>query len=260
MTAPDSDDFHSFHNQAHFNSQVFRQEQEIYLREAISWEAVEEPDNQACISMLATASGEGIPAFALLDEQCRLPKCTHKTFVERLFHEHPIAVSSGVLGQPVRGSGLAANEGFCVRHFAGQVTYCTEGFLQKNNNSLHADLERILATADHPFLKALREHEEARKPARPKGAPPPKPSATKARFSSVSAHFLTQLGELYTTLQARDHVTYFPHTAQRILFAFVTRHDFCSGDQLALCALHQPQPHQKGGKLCGWSCVAPAAL
>ena len=26
--------------------------------------------------------------FALLDEQCRLPKCTHKTFTEKIFEVH----------------------------------------------------------------------------------------------------------------------------------------------------------------------------
>ena len=34
--------------QAHFNSQVFRQEQEIYIREAIRWDPIDEPNNQAC--------------------------------------------------------------------------------------------------------------------------------------------------------------------------------------------------------------------
>ena len=29
--------------------------------------------------------GAAIGVFALLDEQCRLPKCTHKTFTEKIF-------------------------------------------------------------------------------------------------------------------------------------------------------------------------------
>ena len=75
--------------QAHFNSQVFRQEQEIYIREAIRWDRIDEPNNQAAIQMLANRTAPaGI--FALLDEQCRLPKCTYKTFTEKVFDTHKV--------------------------------------------------------------------------------------------------------------------------------------------------------------------------
>ena len=78
--------------QAHFNSSVFKTEQEIYIREAIRWDPIDEPDNQACIEMLANPAARAggsstapVGLFALLDEQCRLPKCTHKTFTEKIF-------------------------------------------------------------------------------------------------------------------------------------------------------------------------------
>ena len=50
--------------QAHFNSSVFKTEQEIYIREAIRWDPIDEPDNQACIEMLANPAvcGRTIPA------------------------------------------------------------------------------------------------------------------------------------------------------------------------------------------------------
>ena len=50
--------------QAHFNSSVFKTEQEIYIREAIRWDPIDEPDNQACIEMLANPAvrGRAIPA------------------------------------------------------------------------------------------------------------------------------------------------------------------------------------------------------
>ena len=76
--------------QAHFNQQVFRQEQEIYLREAIRWDPIDEPNNKEAIEMIANKSTTGpIPVgiFALLDEYCKLPKCTDKTFTEKIFQE-----------------------------------------------------------------------------------------------------------------------------------------------------------------------------
>ena len=49
--------------------------------------------------------------FALLDEQCRLPKCTHKTFTEKIFEVHGRAHNVGTLGTVTRGTGLMPNEG-----------------------------------------------------------------------------------------------------------------------------------------------------
>jgi len=192
--------------QAHFNSNVFRQEQDIYMREAIAWTPIDEPDNEATIRMLSNRQGQPVGLFPLLDEQCRLPKCTHKTFVEKLFHEHKEAVHDGALAKVGRGSGLAANEGFVVRHYAGEVGYVADGFLQKNNNSLHADLELVLKCASQPFVKQVLDEAAAAEAA---AAPPSRARAgsaakSRSRFSSVSAQFTTQLAELHTTLQATN--------------------------------------------------------
>ena len=203
--------------QAHFNTQVFKQEQEIYIREAIRWDPIDEPSNEACIAMLAARPPETpVGLFALLDEQCRLPKCTYKTFTEKVFAVHKGAVSHGVLSSVPRGCGLLANEGFVVRHYAGQVLYRAEGFLQKNNNSLHEDLELVLTQAEDPFLVAL--HAKDAPPAdgaqagrapgvrrrgrrrRRERRPPPKKKGGASRFSSVSGHFVAQLSSLTSTL------------------------------------------------------------
>ena len=52
----------------------------------------------------------------MLDEQCRLPKCTYKTFTEKVFEVHKVAVSSNLLMPVPRTSGLMGNEGFVVKH------------------------------------------------------------------------------------------------------------------------------------------------
>ena len=143
--------------QAHFNTCIFRQEQEIYIREAIRWDPIDEPSNEACIAMLAGRPPQApVGLFALLDEQCRLPKCTHKTFTEKAFQTHKEPSRRELLQSVPRGDhGLLTNEGFVIRHYAGQVLYHSEGFLQKNNNSLHEDLDLVLKSAEDPFLKLL---------------------------------------------------------------------------------------------------------
>ncbi|KOO32866.1 myo6 protein [Chrysochromulina tobinii] len=208
--------------QAHFNAQVFKQEQEIYIREAIRWDPIHEPDNQACIAMLAARPpSQPVGLFALLDEQCRLPKCTSKTFTEKLFQTQKEAHARGVLASVPRGKGLMPYEGFVVYHYAGQVMYHSEGFLQKNNNSLHDDLELVLKNAEDPFLQLLNQVMEEepthacsglRASTPLLGGPTEMPlganrglgmgkRTAKARFSSVSAHFLVQLSQLTDNLE-----------------------------------------------------------
>jgi myosin-1 len=45
---------------------------------------------------------------------------------------------------------------FCrIKHFAGSVTYNVEGFLEKNRDTLEADLSRFMFHCQHPLLKLL---------------------------------------------------------------------------------------------------------
>ena len=240
--------------QQHFNAQVFKQEQEIYIREAIRWDPIDEPDNQACIAMLANRPPEQpVGLFALLDEQCRLPKCTHKTFTEKLFAVHKEAHPQGVLASAPRQSKLMPNEGFVVRHYAGNVTYTSDGFLQKNNNSLHEDLELVLQGASDDFLRALLEDEKAtEKTAKTDGdgggGGKKKSSASKARFSSVSAHFVGQLNSPCDTLGATSShfVRCVNPNTKKLANAFHGGHVLhqlrCSGMMEALRLMHAGFP------------------
>ncbi|EOD09565.1 hypothetical protein EMIHUDRAFT_448407 [Emiliania huxleyi CCMP1516] len=192
--------------QSHFNTCIFRQEQEIYLREAIVWDPIDEPNNQACIAMLSARPPDTpVGLFALLDEQCKLPKTTHRTFVEKLFEQHAAAVRESVLAAVGRGANMLANEGFVVRHYAGQVTYTADGFLAKNNNSLHADLEQVLKQAAAPLLAEIvaeaDQSARASVAAKPGRASRAGKGSSGARFSSVSAHFSGQLTSLLTNLR-----------------------------------------------------------
>ena len=84
-----------------------------------------------------------------------------------------------------------------------QVLYHSEGFLQKNNNSLHDDLELVLKGAEDPFLRLLVGNAAAsdEKATKDKGG---KKGGAKTRFSSVSGHFVNQLSELTSTLAATN--------------------------------------------------------
>ena len=71
--------------QQHFNRQIFKQEQEIYLKEAIKVAEITYKDNQDCIDLLETPR-TGV--INILDEECKMPKATDKSFAQKLHKQH----------------------------------------------------------------------------------------------------------------------------------------------------------------------------
>lgn len=59
------------------------------------------------------------------------------------------------------GSGnFTADEAFIVKHFAGDVTYCVAGFLDKNMDPLNEDVEKMMSHSRMPLLVELFPFEE----------------------------------------------------------------------------------------------------
>ena len=50
-----------------------------------------------------------------------------------------------------------------IRHFAGNVLYETEGFLHKNNDTIHDGLLQVLSESSAPFVKELVKDQVAEK-------------------------------------------------------------------------------------------------
>ena len=67
--------------QQQFNQHVFKLEQEEYLKEGIEWKMIDFYDNQPCIDLIETKLG----ILDLLDEECRMPKGSDKSWVEKLY-------------------------------------------------------------------------------------------------------------------------------------------------------------------------------
>lgn len=68
--------------QQQFNRFVFKAEQAEYEYEGIEWSNIEFADNQVALDLIDDRR-TGI--FSILDEQCRLPKCTDITFVRAIY-------------------------------------------------------------------------------------------------------------------------------------------------------------------------------
>ena len=86
----------------------------------------------------------------MLDSVCKAPKATDETLAAELHDAH---AKSKILCRPKAGGRAAAGgrrlserEAFVMRHFAGDVVYCVDGWLEKNNDKLSDDYEKVAAS------------------------------------------------------------------------------------------------------------------
>ncbi|CAM9291263.1 unnamed protein product, partial [Scytosiphon promiscuus] len=132
--------------QQQFNQFVFEVEQEEYRSEGIKWDFIEFPDNKDCITLIETKPA-GI--LALLDEQCLVPKGTDKSFASNMYNR---------LTSHTRFSVPHADKvdyKFMIHHYAGNIVYHTEGFLEKNRDMLHQEGIDLLKSSTSDFVRSF---------------------------------------------------------------------------------------------------------
>ena len=100
-------------------------------------------DNQPCIDLIESKLG----VLALLDEECKMPKGSDKSWVEKLYDkckawEH---FSKPRLSQSA----------FLVKHFADTVEYECDGFLHKNKDTVMEEQIVVLKGSNNKLLSKL---------------------------------------------------------------------------------------------------------
>ncbi|KAI0199074.1 P-loop containing nucleoside triphosphate hydrolase protein [Astrocystis sublimbata] len=131
--------------QQQFNSHVFRLEQEEYVREQIDWTFIDFSDNQPCIDLIEGKLG----ILSLLDEESRLPMGTDEQFVTKLHHNFS-ADKNKFYKKPRFGKSA-----FTVCHYAIDVTYESEGFIDKNRDTVPDEHMAVLHASTNEFLKQV---------------------------------------------------------------------------------------------------------
>nr|AEG78601.1 MYO2 [Cryptococcus gattii] len=132
--------------QQEFYARVFRLEQDEYLREKIDWTFISFTDNQACIDVI-----EGkMSILALLDEESRLPAGSDISFATKLHQQLPKSANPNVFRKP------RFNErAFTVVHYAHDVTYDVDGFVEKNRDTVPDQHLDLLQNSDNGFLREV---------------------------------------------------------------------------------------------------------
>uniref|UniRef100_A0ABM5EXW0 Unconventional myosin-Vc isoform X1 n=1 Tax=Pogona vitticeps TaxID=103695 RepID=A0ABM5EXW0_9SAUR len=119
--------------QQQFNLHVFKLEQEEYMKENIPWTLIDFYDNQPVIDLIEAKMG----ILELLDEECLLPQGTDENWLLKLYNHF---VNKNPLFEKPRMS----NSSFVIQHFADKVEYKSEGFLEKNRDTVYDVLIEIL--------------------------------------------------------------------------------------------------------------------
>ncbi|KAL6076835.1 Myosin-VIIa, variant 2 [Balamuthia mandrillaris] len=130
--------------QQHFNQHIFKLEQAEYNEEGINWSNIQFKDNAECIDLIEK---KPLGILSLLDEESRFPKASDESLLMKLHknhekHEHYI--------MPKR-----RGNNFIVKHYAGDVSYETTGFLEKNRDTLGSDVLEGIQTSSCPFIRSL---------------------------------------------------------------------------------------------------------
>ena len=134
--------------QQQFNSFLLKNEQEEYEREGIEWSFIEFPENQDVLELI-DKRGSGI--LNILDDQCRAPGTSDKSFASDLYNK----CNAHVRFQANRKQVAVLQ--FEVNHYAGPVEYSTLGFLEKNRDELPKEATELMRTSSHPFVQQLAE-------------------------------------------------------------------------------------------------------
>ena len=132
--------------QQFFNHHMFVLEQEEYAREQIEWKFIDfGKDLQPTIDLIELPNPIGI--FSCLDEDSVMPKATDKSFTEKMHSLWDRKTPK------YKASRLA--QGFVLIHYAAEVEYSTNGWLEKNKDPLNDNVTRLLASSSNKHVAAL---------------------------------------------------------------------------------------------------------
>lgn len=176
--------------QQQYNQHVFKIEQEEYIREGIDWTFIEYSDNQPVIDIIESRP---IGILNLLDEECKMPKGSDKSWCAKLY-DQLLSTKSQVDKAPFKRPKLNYQTSFTICHYAEEVNYNVETFLEKNRDTIAEEQSELLRKSEvinyifeDPLLSAS-----------------VRPKVKTARSATVGWQFRGSLAALIRTLNATE--------------------------------------------------------
>eukprot|EP00835_Amoeboradix_gromovi_P002197 NODE_119_length_18895_cov_0.454990.p3 type:complete len:911 gc:universal NODE_119_length_18895_cov_0.454990:9769-12501(+) len=119
-------------------------EQQEYKKEGIPWSSIDFIDNAPCIELI---SRKPIGFLALLDEESNFPKGTDQSLLTKL---HQGLTDNKYYLKPKQNKPV-----FSIVHYAGEVQYNIEGFLDKNKDTLRQEIMDLFSTSKVEIIQQL---------------------------------------------------------------------------------------------------------
>lgn len=171
--------------QQFFNNHIFKLEQEEYKKEGIDFTQVEFVDNKNIIELIDDIKSS---IFALLDSESFIPNANDSSFREKVYK---YLKKNSCLGDEVKGY-------LSINHFAGEVYYKVNGFIEKNLDQLTVDILEAMEKSKNKLVKKIftlkeKEKEDEKKK---KGVV----QGNKIMSDSLSKQFKRQLDDLIKML------------------------------------------------------------
>ena len=154
--------------QSHFTDALIKRQQEDYKREGVTCAHINFPDNELQIQLIDGNKGS---VYSMLDEECLVPKGSEEAYVGKMIRmfDKPHKCASifckpriGRNGDKIKGKSVTdksvadlAKVSFVVTHYAGEVVYTADCWLEKNRGSLHEDLRLLLGASDDAMLQKI---------------------------------------------------------------------------------------------------------
>ena len=179
--------------QQEFNQHVFKLEQDEYIKEEIEWNFIDFSDNQPCITLIEAKLG----ILSLLDEESRLPAGSDESWIDKLYQNFDQPHHSMFFKKPRFGK-----TSFIVNHYAMEVTYESEGFIEKNRDSVPDEHMEVLSSTTNGFFKAVLEFSQELASATEKA--PTSKSRTIIRKPTLGGIFKGSLIDLMKTINSTN--------------------------------------------------------
>lgn len=173
---------------------TLKQEQEEYVREGIEWTHIDFFNNAVICELIEGKNG----LLAVLDDACLRPgqiddpALLHTYNQTRAICNHPHYESR--TQKKFLSDTSMSQTSFRLRHYAGNVTYRIDGFLDKNRDLLFQDLAQFMYTCKHSLTKTLF------KEGRVLGSGP----ATQKRPPTLAFQFKASVGDLMKNMLAKN--------------------------------------------------------
>ena len=175
--------------QLHFNSVVFGQEMEMYEAEGIPLTHIEFVDNSLCVQLVENRK---LGLISLLEEECSLGNGKDISYVNKI--EKAFGVGRKDMN-PHFSKNKIKPAFFSVKHFAGNVEYFVDGWLDKNRDTLSQTLNQTMSESALDLVLTLFTSTSFSEPAK---------GSTGATKRTLGGQFRSQLTDLIASVQSTE--------------------------------------------------------